>query len=214
MSVTYTTNSIPLTGSIPVSNSITYATTTTGTNTVFIDPSWNIDPDTVTVKSTTVSAQSKTKNNQPTEKPFEVSFEDFEDVIEHVPNKVYEFIFYDQKHIKTVCQEEDEFDFDYAFYLAAAKHIWSKELTFEGVLEKANELRTCKKWIKRVKIAKRKFFEKQKEEDKRKEEERLKKERHKKYIAKKKRRNERNAQKANEGLKQVIMEAIRESKRG
>lgn len=138
--------------------------------------------------------------------------DDFKEVIEHVPGKVYEFEFWDGKHIKTICQENDPFDFDYAFYLAAAKHIWAKELTFEGVLKKADELRTCKKWVKRVKVAKREFFKKQEAELKAKEEKEQIKEQHKKYIEKKKRRNERRTAQANEGLKQVIMEAIAASK--
>ena len=208
-------NSTTTSYSVPLNNTITYATTSTGTNPYLINPDCTIKltPYTVSVQDVVKDMEElKRKNNQPIKKPSEVSCDDFKDVIEHVPNKVYEFIFYDNKHIKTVCQEEDEFDFDYAFYLAAAKHIWSKELTFEGVLKKADELRTCKKWVKRVKIAKREFFKKKEEELKKEEQDRLKKEQHKKYIEKKRRRDEKLALKADDGLKKIIAEAIKMSK--
>lgn len=202
--------------STSTSSSFTYATTSTGTSPYLIntDCTIKLSPyNTISVQDIVKDMEElKRKYNQPTEKPSEVSCDDFAEVIEHVPNKVYEFIFYDHKHIKTVCQEEDEFDFDYAFYLAAAKHIWSKELTFEGVLKKADELRTCKKWVKRVKIAKREFFKKKEEEFKKEEQDRLKKEQHKKYIEKKRRRDERLALKADDGLKKIIAEAIKMSK--
>jgi len=140
--------------------------------------------------------------------------DDFKEVIEHVPGKVYEFEFWDGKHIKTICQEGDEFDFDYAFYLAAAKHMWGRELTLEGVLNKADELRTIKKWVKRVKVAKRRFFKNQEAELKAKERKEQAKEQHKKYIEKKKRRDERKATQMQDGLQKLITEAIKAAKEG
>ena len=45
----------------------------------------------------------------------------FTDIKEIVNNKVYLFTFADGTEIKTICDEEDEFDFEFAFYLALAK---------------------------------------------------------------------------------------------
>ena len=62
------------------------------------------------------------------------------DVKEHVLDKVYEFTFYDDTKIKTICDEEDSFDLEYAFYLALAKKLYSDRYTFEGVIHKSYEL--------------------------------------------------------------------------
>ena len=223
------TSTTSVTGYINPNNYIT----TTGTSPFYVntDPSINIDLNDLTgtgsfinqltedirkemeknIKKAIEEEDKKTKLTAPASMQIHDG-DDFKEVIEHVPMKVYEFEFWDGKHIKTIRQEGDPFDFDYAFYLAAAKHIWAKELTFEGVLRKADELRTCKKWVKRVKIAKREFLKKEEAEFKAREEKARVKEQHKKYIEKKKRRDERRVAQANEGLKQVIMEAIAASK--
>lgn len=156
----------------------------------------------------------KTKLTAPSEAMEIRDGDDFKKVIEHVPCKVYEFEFWDGKHIKTIRQENDSFDFDYAFYLAAAKHMWGKELTLEGVLKKADELRTIKKWVKRVKVAKRRFFKNQEAELKAKERKEQAKEQHKKYIEKKKRRDERRATQMQDSLQKLITEAIKAAKEG
>lgn len=46
---------------------------------------------------------------------------EFKTITEYVPNKVYGFTFYNGQEIKTVCDEEDEFNLEFAFYLAIAK---------------------------------------------------------------------------------------------
>lgn len=140
--------------------------------------------------------------------------DDFKKVIEYKPGKVYGFIFNNNKEIKTICDPSDTFDFDFAFYLAAAKLIWSKELTLEGVINKANELKTIKKWVKRVEKAKKQFYKEQQEEIKAKQKEEEEKERHKKYIEKKKNRDKKRALQAQENLKNIISEAIKENKEG
>lgn len=226
------TSSTSITGYVNPNNYIT----TTGTSPLYIStaPHTGIFDDSITgagdfinkitedirkemeknIKKEIEKEDKKTKLTAPSASMEIQDGDDFKEVIEHVPMKVYEFEFWDGKHIKTICQEGDEFDFDYAFYLAAAKHMWGKELTFEGILKKADELRTCKKWVKRVKIAKREFFKKQEVELKAKEEKERIKEQHKKYIAKKKARDERRAAQTQGNLQKLITEAIKAAKEG
>ncbi len=209
----YTTSSTTVTGYI---NPNTYITTT-GTSPLYV----STDNLTTTGDYINKIIQDAKKENKKTtlttSAPINIQNrdgDDFKKVIEHVPCKVYEFEFWDGKHIKTICQEDDVFDFDFAFYLAAAKHIWGKELTLEGVLKKADELRTIKKWVKRVKVAKRRFFKNQEAELKAKEKTEQAKKQHKKYIEKKKRRDERRAAQAQDNLQRLITEAIKAAKEG
>jgi len=104
---------------------------------------------------------------------------------EIVPEMVYLFTFADGTVIKTVCNKEDTFNFEYAFYLAIAKKLFSKAYTLDGVMHMAEELRYQKYYVKLVNKAIKNFYKEQKEEVKKLEEEKLKKERHKKFIEKK-----------------------------
>ena len=122
-------------------------------------------------------------------------------IIQHVPNKVYEFIFYDRQRIKTICSEEDNFDFDYACFLAIAKKLYSKTLTFEGVLSKVSEIATIKQYIKIVKQAKKQFFEEKEKEQKAKKEEELRRKQHEKYVEKKIQRKQKK--------KQILVDTIK-----
>ena len=117
------------------------------------------------------------------------------DVKEYVSNKVYEFTFNDDTKIKTICDEEDVFDLEYAFYLALAKKLYSETYTFEGVIHKSYELQYEKKYVKIVKNGIKLFKKIQEEKIKKEQEEELKKNQHKKYIEKKikaKKRKEQN----------------------
>ena len=60
-------------------------------------------------------------------------------------DKVMRFTFNDKIVIKTVCQEEDTFSLETAFYIALAKYLSIGELNAEGVSAFAKELRYYKK---------------------------------------------------------------------
>lgn len=137
---------------------------------------------------------------------------EFKKIEELVPFKVYRFTFLDNTVIKTVCANEDPFDLEYAFYLALAKKKFSCSHTFEGVLYKADTLRYEKYYANLVKQGMKLFKKQQLEEAKRADEERLRKEQYRKYVAKKKARDERRAAQSQENLKEIIKEAIKLSK--
>lgn len=59
-------------------------------------------------------------------------------------NKVMRFTFNDKITIKTVCQKEDTFSLETAFYVALAKYVSYGELNGEGITVLANELRYYK----------------------------------------------------------------------
>ena len=140
--------------------------------------------------------------------------EEFKEIIQIVPNKVYKFIFNDDTEIKTVCDKEDEkfFDLEYAFFLALAKKKFSKTHTLSGVMRMANELKDSKRYDKIVKKGLKLFKKQQEEKIKEKEEENRKKEQHKKYIQKKKDRDRKQAERAKENLYNIIRDAIKDAK--
>lgn len=104
------------------------------------------------------------------------------------------FTFSDGTKIKTICSEEDTFSLEYACYLAYAKKLFGKILTFEGVLTKAIELSYQKQYVKLVREAIKNYNKKLKEEEKKKKEEQEKKEikarQQAKKVEKKKKYNE------------------------
>ena len=112
---------------------------------------------------------------------------------EYVPNKVYGFIFKDDTKIKTICQDEDTFDLEYAFRLALAKYRnhTTNKFTFEGILKETDRIRESKADMKNIEIGMKlfKYIQKCKEEEKQKAIQQ--KEQHKKYVAKKIARKER-----------------------
>lgn len=83
------------------------------------------------------------------------------------PNKVIRFTFNDNTVIKTICLNGDSFDFEYAFYLAIAKKLYSKELTIEGIEAKAKELSYTKEYVKIVEKGLKLYKNQIKEEEKR-----------------------------------------------
>lgn len=137
---------------------------------------------------------------------------EFKDVIEYKKEKVYGFQFYDGTKIKTIREEGDVFSLPYAFYLALAKKIYGKELTFEGVLAKAKELSYQKYYVKLVKKGLKLFEKKQEEEAKKKQEEEDKKEQHKRYIEKKKKRDKKLQERYDEEFINLIAKAIKKGK--
>lgn len=68
-----------------------------------------------------------------------------------VPNKVLRFTFKNGTQIKTICNDEDTFDFNFAIYLAFAKLIYENTYTREGIEHMAHEMTYQKKWVKMVK---------------------------------------------------------------
>lgn len=109
----------------------------------------------------------------------------FKDIKEIVPYKVYEFTFLDGVKIKTIKCDSDTFDLEYMFYLALAKKLYSKTLTFEGVLNKICQLQYEKEYVKIVKKGIKLFNKLQKEKIEKEEQEALKKRQHEKYVRKK-----------------------------
>ena len=108
-----------------------------------------------------------------------------------VPNKVLRFTFKYGTQIKTVCNDEDTFDFDFAIYLAYSKLIYKDLCTKEGIEYQAHDMKYWKSWANRVKEAK-KLFKKQ-------EQERIKKEKEEKERAAiRKRQAEKKARKKKE----------------
>lgn len=110
----------------------------------------------------------------------------FKKVIQRNPGRVYEFVFQDNTHIKTVCAEEDLkiFNLKYAFFLALAKYLYKDKYTFMGILNKVPDLMQQKKYIKIVKEGMKLFKEQQKEKEKKEAKEKEFKEIKKRKIAK------------------------------
>ena len=132
---------------------------------------------------------------------------EFKHIKEIVPNKVYEFTFIDNTKIKTICDDSDIFDFEYMFYLAIAKKLFSSSLTFEGVLYVTSLLPMHKQCAKEVKKGMKKFKEDIAKKEKEEEKERIKKRQHQKYIEKKIKQKQRKKQ---EQIN-IIAEAIKKS---
>lgn len=100
------------------------------------------------------------------------------------PNKVIKFTFSDDTIIKTICSENDVFEFDYSCYLAYSKYIFKKFLTIEGIERKAKELSENKELKKLVDKAIKQYFKEQKEEQKKKQKELEEKELKQKHAMK------------------------------
>lgn len=136
-----------------------------------------------TIYATGTDLNSLFKAYQVTEKKNDIYFKK---IIERNPNRVYEFIFQDDTHIKTVCAEEDLeiFNLKYAFFLALAKYLYKDKYTFIGILNKVPDLMQQKKYIKIVKKGMKLFKEQQKEKEKKEAKEKELKEIKKRKIVK------------------------------
>lgn len=124
-----------------------------------------------------------------------------------VPNKVLRFTFKYGTQIKTICNDEDVFDFDFAIYLAYSKLINSDKFTKEGVEYKAHEMKYQKRWVKKIKEAKKLFKQQETERIKKKKEEKeraaIRKRQAEKKARKKKERKERELKALAEKIKNV-----------
>lgn len=88
-----------------------------------------------------------------------------------VPNKVLRFTFRNGTQIKTICNNEDDFDFEFAIYLAFAKLFYKQSYTREGIEYKAHSMKYVKFWVKKVKEAIRTYKKQEKERIKKEQEE-------------------------------------------
>lgn len=133
----------------------------------------------------------------------------FYSIKEYVPNKVYGFTFNWQKNeYKTICADEDEFNLQFAFFLAYAKYLNTNQLTTEGYVDIARTLSYNKRNLKKVKNG-IKLFYKLKERDAIEEQIKAeKKHRHDKLVQKK---IEKKNRKKDEQIK-IIRTAIEASK--
>ena len=110
------------------------------------------------------------------------------------PEKVYRFTFNDNTIIKTVCSEADVFDLRYACFLAIAKKLYSKILTFDGVINESYQLMYYKEYNKMVNKAIKKFYKEQEEKAKEEEAKKISKRKHDKLVARKIAKKERERQ--------------------
>jgi hypothetical protein len=124
-----------------------------------------------------------------------------------VPNKVLRFTFKYGTQIKTVCNDEDTFDFDFAIYLAYSKLVNSNNFTKEGIEYKAHEMKYWKLWNNKVKKAKKLFKQQETERIKQEKEEKeraaARKRQAEKKARKKKERKERELKALAEKIKNV-----------
>ena len=124
-----------------------------------------------------------------------------------VPNKVLRFTFKYGTQIKTICNDEDIFDFDFAIYLAYSKLINNNEFTKEGIEYKAHMMKYQKRWAKKVKEAKKLFKQQETERIKQEKEEKeratIRKRQAEKKARKKKERKERELKALAEKIKNV-----------
>ena len=164
----------------------------------------DIKPNTVYIDGTNLTSFFKTYQEKEKKKDIY-----FKKVIQRNPGRVYEFIFQDNTHIKTVCAEEDLkiFNLKYAFFLALAKYLYKDKYTFMGILNKIPDLMQQKKYIKIVKEGMKLFREQQKEKEKKEAKEKELKEIKKRKIAKAQEKRKRKREQDLDILVKVIKNA-------
>lgn len=126
------------------------------------------------------------------------------------PEKVYRFTFGDDTKVKTICSGVDIFDLRYACFLAVAKKLYSKILTFEGVINESYQLMYYKEYNKMIDKAIKKFYKEQEEKAKEEEAKRISKRKHDKLVARKIAKKERERQKQVNIIKEAIIAAKEE----
>lgn len=138
----------------------------------------------------------------------------FSNIKEYVFNKVYEFVLlksgYPKEKIKTICDESDEFNLEFAFLLAMIKYVYKGIYTPEGYVQKAKDQQYNKDYIKMIKYGMKLFELQKKEKEWEEEQKELEKERHRKYVEKKKRRDYRKKHEEDLRLTNAIKKAIKE----
>lgn len=121
--------------------------------------------------------------------------------------KVLRFTFNDNTTIKTICSEEDTFDFRFAFFIAFAKKLFKDTYTPEGIFQKAKEMQYMKTWIKKVNKSIKLFEQEQKEkelkEQKEKELKNIKKRKIEKKIARKEKKKQERINEITEAIKKA-----------
>ena len=164
----------------------------------------DIKPNTIYANGTNLTSFFKTYQEKEKKKDIY-----FKKVIQRNPGRVYEFIFQDNTHIKTVCAEEDLkiFNLKYAFFLALAKYLYKDKYTFIGILNKVPDLMQQKKYIKIVKEGMKLFREQQKEKEKKEAKEKEHKEIKKRKIAKAQEKRKRKREQDLDILVKVIKNA-------
>ena len=164
----------------------------------------DIKPNTIYANGTDLTSFFKTYQEKEKKKDIY-----FKKVIQRNPGRVYEFIFQDNTHIKTVCAEEDLkiFNLKYAFFLALAKYLYKDKYTFIGILNKVPDLMQQKKYIKIVKEGMKLFREQQKEKEKKEAKEKELKEIKKRKIAKAQEKRKRKREQDLDILVKVIKNA-------
>lgn len=215
----------------------TIVTTSTGTGTNTISSNWYTTSTTpinvplYTTNTITISDVLNKNNNELGEyigkivkenmnnitiKEDKITIKGWSDVIkdikEIIPGKIYLFTFEDGEKVKTICQENDEFDLRYACFLAIAKKKYKKQLTFEGILEETKKLSYSLEWNKRVNKYIKNFVKKQEEEKEKEKKEAETKEIRKRKIAKKIAKKERQKEAKKQEEIDTIVEAIRQAK--
>lgn len=164
----------------------------------------DIKPNTIYANGTDLTSFFKTYQEKEKKKDIY-----FKKIIERNPNRVYEFIFQDNTHIKTICAEEDLkiFNLKYAFFLALAKYLYKDKYTFIGILNKVPDLMQQKKYIKIVKEGMKLFKEQQKQKEKKEAKEKELKEIKKRKIAKAQEKRKRKREQDLDILVKVIKNA-------
>lgn len=124
-----------------------------------------------------------------------------------VPNKVLRFTFQHGTQIKTVCNDEDTFDFEFAIYLAFAKLFYEQSFTREGVERRAHAMKYLKFWVKKVKETVQTYKKQEKERIRKEQEEAeraaARKRQAEKKARKKKERKERELKALAEKIKNI-----------
>lgn len=193
MSITYSDHTVPTFTNDDFSY---YTINTSGTS--------NIEPNTVYINGTNLTSFFKAYQEKEKKKSIY-----FKKVIQRNPGRVYEFVFQDNTHIKTVCAEEDLkiFNLKYAFFLALAKYLYKDKYTFIGILNKVPDLMQQKKYIKIVKEGMKLFKEQQKEKEKKEAKEKELKEIKKRKIVKAQEKRKRKREQDLDILVKVIKNA-------
>ena len=194
--------------------------TTTTTNSTKINQELYISTNTnnITIPTTTTGIDYSYTINDNNYKQFFNSLNDYffvikdseaiKEIIELVPQKVYKITFQNGKSVKTILDNQDVFDPEYMLFLAYAKMLYSKTLTFSGVLYKSYQLQLEKRYVKLVKNGLKLFKKIQEDKKKKEEEEEIKKRKREKLVAKKIAAKKRK----HEDKINLIAEAIRRSK--
>lgn len=159
-----------------------------------------------------VSAWNKVFSSPPVDKnkpkPIQSPY-NIKKIEEIVPNKVYKFIFADDKIEKTVKLDWEEHNLKYAAFVALSKKLFKETLTFEGILYKIeSELKFSKEYNKMIDKAIKNFIKEKKQKELEEQKTKEEKERKKAKALKKHKKRLQTKNQKNEELIQIITKAI------